>query len=93
MLNPRAGYRFQALSMTRSRSARASAHYANYFQIGHNAFEFLIEFGQHGGPIHSRVSITPEYARMFSDLLLESLVRDEERQSCGPRSIEIRNVD
>jgi hypothetical protein len=47
--------------------------YANFFQVGHNAFEFLIEFGQQNAGIHTRIYLSPEYARVLSDLLLETL--------------------
>ena len=54
------------------RPARTEARYANFFQIGHNAFEFLLEFGQ-GDSIHTRIYVSPQHARMLSDLLLETL--------------------
>ena len=47
--------------------------YANFFQVGHNAFEFLIEFGQQDRGIHTRIYVSPQYARVLSDLLVESL--------------------
>jgi Protein of unknown function (DUF3467) len=43
-------------------------HYANFFQIGHNAFEFLIEFGQQEGEqaaIHTRIYVSPQHARIL----------------------------
>jgi uncharacterized protein DUF3467 len=47
--------------------------YANFFQIGHNEFEFLIEFGQQNHGIHTRIFVSPQYARVLSDLLTEAL--------------------
>jgi hypothetical protein len=45
------------------------ARYANYFEVGHNAFEFLLEFGQmyDGEPasIHTRIVTGPYYAKAF----------------------------
>jgi hypothetical protein len=53
--------------------------YANFFEIGHNAFEFAIEFGQQAGGIHTRIYLSPQYARVLSDLLRETL-RQHERE-------------
>jgi hypothetical protein len=47
--------------------------YANFFQIGHNEFEFLIEFGQQDGGIHTRIYVSPQYAHVLSELLTEAL--------------------
>lgn len=63
-----------------------AALYVNYFEMGHNPFEFLIDFGQyHPGAdegdgvtaIHSRIALAPPYAKMLSDLLARS-VREHE---------------
>jgi hypothetical protein len=56
---------------------KGDARYANYFQIGHNAFEFLLEFGQQEARIHTRIYMSPQHARMFADLLMESLGKYE----------------
>jgi hypothetical protein len=61
--------------------------YANYFAVGHNAFEFVLGFGQVNpdcdiARLHTRVITTPTYARAFSKTLLESLARYE--QTFGP---------
>jgi Protein of unknown function (DUF3467) len=65
-----------------------AALYVNYFEMGHNPFEFLIDFGQyHPGPdeddgataIHSRIAMAPPYAKMLSDLLARS-VREHEAE-------------
>jgi len=56
---------------------KGDARYANSFQIGHNAFEFLLEFGQHEARIHTRIYVSPQHARMFADLLSESLRKYE----------------
>jgi uncharacterized protein DUF3467 len=41
--------------------------YANYFQIGHTAFEFVIDFGQNYAGrqprCHTRIVTSPTYAR------------------------------
>jgi hypothetical protein len=54
--------------------------YANFFQIGHNAFEFLLEFGQQEGDenaIHTRIYVSPQHARILGNLLLDTLQQHE----------------
>ncbi len=53
--------------------AAKEGRYANFFQVGHNEFEFLIEFGQQDGGIHTRIYVSPQYARVLSELLVETL--------------------
>jgi hypothetical protein len=57
--------------------------YANYFKVGHNAFEFLLDFGQfyseHGEPqLHTRIITSPVYAKALLELLRESVERYEQ---------------
>jgi hypothetical protein len=52
--------------------------YANYFKVGHNAFEFLLDFGQFYSDsieplMHTRVVTSPAYAKAMSDTLLEAI--------------------
>jgi hypothetical protein len=52
--------------------------YANHFQVGHNAFEFVLDFGvaspEEAEPrMHSRVITSPTLAGAFADLLEQSL--------------------
>ena len=63
-------------SDTASRPDRPNiiAGYANYFEVGHNAFEFLIDFGQidpQTGAIHinSRIAVGPTHAKLLSRLM------------------------
>jgi len=56
--------------------------YANYFQIGHNAVEFIIEFGQlysdESVPLlHTRIITTPSYGKTLLRLLQEALAEHE----------------
>jgi hypothetical protein len=51
--------------------------YANFFQVGHNEFEFVIEFGQQDLGIHTRIYVSPQYARVLCDLLLETLYQHD----------------
>ena len=61
----------------RESGRRGNASYANSFQIGYNAFEFLLEFGQQEARIHTRIYMSPQHARMLADLLIESLEKYE----------------
>ena len=54
--------------------------YANYFQVGHNAFEFLLDFGQlyaesERARIHTRIIINPAYMKSLVETLRESIER------------------
>ena len=60
--------------------------YVNYFELGHNPFEFLIELGQFrpaaadgaaATAIHTRIAMAPSYAKMLSRLL-DRAVREHE---------------
>jgi hypothetical protein len=57
--------------------------YANYFQVGFNAFEFLIDFGQHypegeEAHLHTRIITNPMYVKALFNTLQESIQRYEE---------------
>lgn len=56
--------------------------YANQFEIGFNAFEFLFDFGQtyedSAGARHSRIVTAPVYAKVFRALLDRSISDYEE---------------
>jgi hypothetical protein len=64
--------------------------YTNCFQIGHNAFEFLLEFGQSYADqpelMHTRLVTSPAFAARLSELLVEALSEYESR--FGPIPIE-----
>jgi hypothetical protein len=62
--------------------------YANWFEIGHNEFEFILDFGQHyagGEPDparvqrHTRIVTTPVYAKALLGLLGDVVGRYEGR--------------
>ena len=58
--------------------------YANAFDIGYNAFEIVLDFGQHYAEpldvaIHTRVITSPPYGRVLLETLRETLARYEER--------------
>lgn len=56
--------------------------YANYFKIGHNAFEFVFDFGQFYvddgmARFHTRIISSPDRAKALSNLLRECVARYE----------------
>jgi len=56
--------------------------YANYFEIGHNAFEFFLDFGQwfaapEPAHLHTRIVATPSHAKGLFDLLGNALAEFE----------------
>jgi hypothetical protein len=57
--------------------------YANYFEIGHNAFEFVLDFGQKyadglEGKIHTRIVTGPSYAKELLRVLEKSIAQYEQ---------------
>jgi hypothetical protein len=57
--------------------------YANYFEVGHNAFEFLIDAGQiepQSGEVQllSRIALGPVHAKLLAGLLNQSIEQYEE---------------
>jgi hypothetical protein len=61
---------------------KLEAKYANYFQIGENAVEFILEFGQlygnEGAPLlHTRIITSPVYAKHLLTVLEEALEKHE----------------
>jgi len=51
--------------------------YANYFEVGHTAFEIVLDFGQRYGtvaaPCHTRIVTSPVYAQALLETLRDSL--------------------
>jgi len=63
------------------------ARYSNYFHIGFNAFEVILEFGQHyegdeEPSMHTRIVTAPAYAAGLLELLQTALADYE--QKFGP---------
>jgi uncharacterized protein DUF3467 len=57
--------------------------YANYFKVGHNAYEFVLDFGQlypdsAREQTHTRIVTGPQYAKALVQVLRESLDRYEQ---------------
>lgn len=60
----------------------AEGKYANYFQVGHNALEFIIDFGQSFSDgreehFHTRIVTSPSYAKELLKVLEDSIERYE----------------
>ena len=56
--------------------------YANYFKVGHNAFEFVIDFGQYypeseEAELCTRIITSPAYAKALFKTIQESIERYE----------------
>jgi hypothetical protein len=58
--------------------------YANYLQVGHNAVEFVFDFGQYFPNseqpyLHTRIVTSPVYARAFLQTLRGSIAQYEDQ--------------
>jgi hypothetical protein len=58
--------------------------YANYFKIGHNAFELIIDCGQYYSDneepqLHTRLITSPAYGKELLKALQECLEENEKR--------------
>lgn len=57
--------------------------YSNYFKVGHNAFEFVLDFGQFypengDAQLHTRIITSPIYVKNLLETLRESVERYEQ---------------
>jgi hypothetical protein len=64
-------------------SGSLEGRYANYFKVGHNAFEFLLDFGQYyretqRAQLYVRVITAPVYAKALMKTLEESIEQYEQ---------------
>jgi hypothetical protein len=76
-------------------SSQLEGRYANYFKIGYNAFEFLLDFGQsyedpERARIHTRIVIGPAYARVLLEMLQRSVASFESVHGRAPEAPEGR---
>lgn len=63
--------------------------YSNYFKVGFNSFEFILDFGQAYENVsvalqHTRIITGPAYAKVLANLLLESLAAYEKTHGAIP---------
>jgi hypothetical protein len=66
--------------------ASPEGRYANYFKIGHNAFELIIDCGQcyaenEEPQLHTRIITSPSYGKALLNTLRDSL--DEHEKTYG----------
>ncbi|OEU69903.1 MAG: hypothetical protein BA863_07780 [Desulfovibrio sp. S3730MH75] len=64
-------------------AGKLEGRYANYFKVGHNAFEFVIEFSQfypesEEAELHTRIITSPVYAKGLLEILRDSIKRYEQ---------------
>ena len=67
--------------------------YANNFQVGHNAFEFVLDFGQFypentEARFHTRIVTGPAYAKVLSETLRGSIDQYEQTFGIIPKDSE-----
>jgi len=71
----------------RASATKLTGRYANRLEVGHNAFEFVLDFGQQFNPgdseqTHTRIITHPIYAKAFVETLREAISGYE--QTFGP---------
>ncbi len=62
---------------------RLEGRYANYFKVGYNAYEFVLDFGQfyaegEAAQFHTRIITSPVFARALATTLIDSLALFEQ---------------
>ena len=67
-----------------SEAREIAAVYSNYFKIGYNAFEFVLDFGQfylESEPehLHTRIVTAPPYAKALIEVLQHSVNAYEQK--------------
>jgi hypothetical protein len=63
-------------------SRKLEGRYSNYFKVGHNAFEFVIDFGQFYSEskeahLHTRIITSPVYIKSLLETLQDSIEQYE----------------
>lgn len=69
-------------SRAASRPRAPLARYSNYFEVGHNPYEFLIDFGQYqpeteGVVLHTRIAVGPTHAKLLATTLARAVALHE----------------
>lgn len=69
--------------MAQKPDQKIEGRYANYFKVGHNAYEFIIDFGQYDAEneeaeLYTRIIANPTYTKELLSLLSDSMNRYEE---------------
>jgi hypothetical protein len=79
---------------TRIKSNRVrEVKYSNYFEVGHNPFEFYIDFGQYDPQsqkvqMHTRIVTSPTCAKMIGETLAASVTSFEREHGPIPANSE-----
>ena len=65
-----------------TRGGKLEGRYSNYFRVGHNAFEFVLDFsqfyqGSEKAELCTRIVTSPVYAKAFLETLKESIEQYE----------------
>lgn len=73
----------QKAGFNRENGGQLEGRYVNYFEIGHNACEFILDFGQlfaedPEAGIHTRLVTNPAYARELAAVLNDALSQYEQ---------------
>lgn len=68
--------------LTAHGSPQSNGLYANYFEVGHTAWEFVLDFGEtysgkETSPCHTRIVTSPIYARVLLETLQKSMEQYE----------------
>ncbi len=70
------------VSKSSGKRGKLEGRYANYFKVGHNAFEFVLDFGQYypeteEAELYTRVITSPSYAKTLLEMLQDSIWQHE----------------
>jgi len=65
-------------------SNKIEGRYANYFKVGHNAYEFVIDFGQYypgteEAELYTRIITSPAYEKSLLETIRESIYQYEKK--------------
>ncbi len=76
-----------------SRPRAPLARYSNYFEVGHNAYEFLLDFGQYqpetaGVILHTRMAVGPTHAKLLAAALASAVAVHEAENGPIPDATE-----
>jgi hypothetical protein len=69
-------------SKPHKRARAPLARYSNYFEVGHNAYEFLIDFGQYQPEVsevvlHTRIVAGPTLMKFLHDMVRDAISKYE----------------
>jgi Protein of unknown function (DUF3467) len=72
--------------------------YANYFKVGYNAFEFLLDFGQYynegeNAQLHTRIITSPIYVKSLLEFLGNCIDQYEQQFGKITGNSELNNQD